>query len=127
MKQRRSKLGAFGESQVSDIGSEAEKLQQEYQAVYDNLSKDVPTEEKGKRTEEILGKSWKNARRKVYLRFTGMWSAILLVLIVVMLLLVGVAALGSQQPVEVPDAPSDWSVSDLVGDSVTLEISGSVR
>lgn len=116
MKKRRSKLGAFWESQVSDIGSEAEKLQKEYQAVYDNLPKDVPIEERGKKAEEILGKSWRNARRKVYLRFTGMWSAILLVLVIVVLLLVGVAALGSQQPVEVPDAPSDWSVSDLVGD-----------
>lgn len=116
MKKRGSRLGAFWDSQVSDIGSEAEKLQKEYQAVYDNLPKDVSSEERGKKAEEILGKSWKNARRKVYLRFTGMWSAILLVLVIVVVLLVGVSILGSQHPVEVPDAPADWSVSDLVGD-----------
>lgn len=116
MKKRGGRLGAFWESQVSDIGSEAEKLQREYQAVYDNLPRDTPLKERGRKAEEILGKDWKNARKKVYLRFAGMWSAILLVLVVVVLLLVGVASLSSQQPVEVPDAPSDWSVSDLVGD-----------
>ena len=113
MKRHKSKLDKFWASQASDIGSEAEKLQKEYQEVYDNLPKGVPQEEKAKRAEEILGKKWKNARRKVYLRFVGMWSAILLVIVIVILLLAGVAKLGSQQPVEVPNAPADWSVSPL--------------
>lgn len=117
MKKRKSKLDAFWASQANDIGSEAEKLQKEYQEVYDSLPKDTPKEEKAKKAEEILGKEWKNARRKVYLRFAGMWSAILLVIVIVILLLVGVSYLGSQQPVEVPNAPADWNVSDLVGGS----------
>jgi hypothetical protein len=117
MKKRGSKLGAFWDSQARDIGSEADKLQKEYQEVYDNLPKDVPQKEKARKTEEILGKEWRNARRKVYLRFVGMWSAILLVIAIVILLLAGVTYLGSQQPVEVPNAPADWSVSDLVGGS----------
>ena len=116
-KRKKSKLAAFWESQANDIGSEADKLQEEYREVYDNLPKDTPEEEKDKKTREILGKNWKNSRRKVYLRFVGMWSAILLVIVIVVLLFAGVTALGSQQPVEVPNAPADWDVSDLVGGS----------
>lgn len=116
-KKGRSKLGAFWDSQAEDIGSEADKLQKAYQDVYGSLPEDTPKEEKAKKTEEILGKDWKNSRRRVYLRFAGMWSAILLVIVIVILLLVGVFLLGSQQPVEIPNAPEDWSVSDLVGDS----------
>lgn len=116
-KGRRSRLGAFWDSQAEDIGSEADKLQKEYKDVYDSLPEDTTQEEKKRKTEEILGKDWKNARRRVYLRFAGMWSAILLVIVIVILLLVGVFLLGSQQPVEVPNAPEDWSVSDLVGGS----------
>ena len=67
-----------------------------------------------KNLDEELGEEWHKRNKHAWLGILGCWSFVVIAVVALVVVCWLAVSLSSNGPVDVPDAPSGWEVSDLV-------------
>ena len=119
MRHRIKELWDRYDKSIDSMSNDYDKLTSEYNKVKEEVAneKGLTTKEKQDKLRKLLGDDWYNSKKRLNREVFGLWVVIILIIVVAVLVFWLAITLGSLGPVQVPDAPSDWNVSDLIGNT----------
>lgn len=117
MRHRIKELWDRYDKSIDSMSNDYDKLTSEYNKVKEEVAneKGLTTKEKQDMLRKLLGDDWYNSKKRLNREVFGLWVVMILIIVVAVLVFWLAITLGSLGPVQVPDAPSDWNVSDLIG------------